>query len=114
MSRTCLFDCLHDMGDPAGAARQIRGALAPGGTVMLVEPVAADQPQDNHACPLGRLFYAASAMICMPGSLAQDSGLGLGNQAGMARWTELLTQAGFGSGRLATSTPVNLIIEARP
>jgi SAM-dependent methyltransferase len=109
----CLFDCLHDMGDPVGAARHIRGALAPGGTLMLVEPVAADRPEDNHAYPLGRLFYAASTAICMPGSLAQETGLGLGNQVGMARWTELLAQAGFGSVRLATSTPVNLIIEAR-
>ena len=108
----CLFDCLHDMGDPIGAARHVREQLAPGGTLLLVEPQAADRPEDNHHA-LGRLFYAASAMICTPASLAQEVGLGLGNQVGMARLTEILQQAGFTHVRLATTTPVNLVIEAR-
>ena len=109
----CLFDCLHDMGDPVGAARHIRDSLSPGGTLMVVEPAAADRPEGNHH-PLGRLFYAASTMICTPASLAQDTGLALGSQAGPARLTGLLAQAGFGSVRLAATTPANLIIEARP
>jgi SAM-dependent methyltransferase len=109
----CLFDCLHDMGDPVGAARHVREALAPDGTLLLVEPAAADRPEENHHM-LGRLFYAASTMICMPGSLHQEGALGLGNQVGAARLSELLEQAGFTSVRVATSTPVNLVIEAKP
>lgn len=108
----CLFDCLHDMGDPVGAARHIHDALAPGGTLLLVEPNAADRPEDNHHL-LGRLFYAASTMICMPGSLAQEVGLGLGNQVGLARLTDILQQAGFTSIRLAANTPVNMVIDAK-
>ena len=108
----CLFDCLHDMGDPVGAARHVREQLAPSGTLLLVEPAAADTPEQNHH-PLGRLFYAASTMICTPASLAQEVGLGLGNQVGFARLNEILGQAGFSHVRLATTTPVNLIIEAR-
>jgi SAM-dependent methyltransferase len=108
----CLFDCLHDMGDPVGAARHIREQLAPDGTLLLVEPAAADRPQDNHN-PLGRLFYAASTMICTPASLAQEVGLGLGNQVGFARLSEILAEAGFSHVRLATTTPVNLVIEVR-
>ena len=73
----------------------------------------ADRPEDNHHL-LGRLFYAASAAICMPGSLAQDGHLGLGNQAGTARLTSILTEAGFGTVRVATRTPINVIIDARP
>ncbi|MGZ4673340.1 MAG: class I SAM-dependent methyltransferase [Ilumatobacteraceae bacterium] len=109
----CLFDCLHDMGDPVGAARHVRDRLTNDGTLLLVEPAAADQPEQNHH-PLGRLFYAASTMICTPASLAQEVGLGLGNQVGLARLTQILTQAGFSKVRLATSTPVNLVIEAKP
>ncbi|HUI02992.1 MAG TPA: class I SAM-dependent methyltransferase [Acidimicrobiales bacterium] len=109
----CLFDCLHDMGDPVGAARHVREVLAPDGTLLLVEPAASDRPEDNHH-PLGRLFYSASTMICMPSSLAQENGLGLGNQVGFTRLSELLTQAGYSSVRLVTSTPVNLVIEAKP
>jgi SAM-dependent methyltransferase len=109
----CLFDCLHDMGDPVGAARHVRDALRPGGVLLLVEPAAADRPEDNHHT-LGRLFYAASTAICMPGSLAQDGQLGLGNQAGSAQLTDILRQAGFTAVRVATSTPINVIIEARP
>jgi SAM-dependent methyltransferase len=109
----CLFDCLHDMGDPVGAARHIRQALHPGGTLMLVEPAAGDRPEDNHH-PLGRLFYACSTALCTPGSLAQDGSLALGAQAGTARLTEILIEAGFSSIRVATSTPINVVIEARP
>jgi SAM-dependent methyltransferase len=108
----CLFDCLHDMGDPVGAARHVREQLAPGGTLLLVEPAAADRPEDNHH-PLGRLMYAASTMICTPASLAQEVGLGLGNQVGFARLREILAEGGFSHVRLAATTPVNLVIEAR-
>ena len=109
----CLFDCLHDMGDPVGAARHIKAALRPGGVLLVVEPNGADRPEDNHHA-LGRLFYACSTAICLPGSLAQDGQLGLGNQAGSTRLTEILSEAGFGSIRVATSTPINLIVDARP
>jgi SAM-dependent methyltransferase len=109
----CLFDCLHDMGDPVGAARHVRQALAPNGSLLLVEPVAGDRPEDNHH-PMGRLFYSASTLVCTPCSLAQEVGLGLGNQVGFARLSELLNQAGFSEVRLATSTPVNFVIEAKP
>jgi SAM-dependent methyltransferase len=109
----CLFDCLHDMGDPVGAARHAREALRPGGVLLLVEPAGADRPEDNHHV-LGRLFYAASTAVCMPGSLAQDGHLGLGNQAGTTRLTDILTEAGFTTVRTATSTPINVIIDARP
>jgi SAM-dependent methyltransferase len=109
----CLFDCLHDMGDPVGAARHAREALRPGGSLLLVEPAAADRPEDNHHV-LGRLFYAASTAFCTPGSLAQDGQLGLGNQAGTTRLTDILTEAGFTTIRVATSTPINVIIDARP
>ena len=108
----CLFDCLHDMGDPVGAARHVREQLATGGTALIVEPNAADTPEQNHH-PLGRLMYAASTTICTPASLAQEVGLGLGNQAGFARTREILTEAGFSHVRLAATTPVNLVIEAR-
>jgi SAM-dependent methyltransferase len=109
----CLFDCLHDMGDPVGAAAHVRRALAADGTFLLVEPHAGDRPEENHH-PLGRLFYAASTMICTPASLAQAVGLGLGNQVGVARTTELLNQAGFRSVRVAAETPVNLVYEVKP
>ncbi len=88
-------------------------APRPAGTLLLVEPAAADRPEDNHH-PLGRLMYAASTMICTPASLAQEVGLGLGNQVGFERLREILEQAGFRDVRLATTTPVNLVIEARP
>jgi 2-polyprenyl-3-methyl-5-hydroxy-6-metoxy-1,4-benzoquinol methylase len=109
----CLFDCLHDMGDPLGAARRVRQALRPDGVLLLVEPNGADHPEDNHH-PLGRLFYACSTALCTPSSLAQEGQLGLGNQAGTARLTEILTAAGFSSVRVATSTPINVIVDARP
>jgi SAM-dependent methyltransferase len=109
----CLFDCLHDMGDPVGAARHIRRALADDGTLMLVEPYAGDALEDN-LTPVGRTFYGLSTVVCTPASLAQPVGLGLGAQAGQARLTEVLTEAGFSRVRRATQTPFNLILEARP
>lgn len=108
----CFFDCLHDMGDPVGAARHARQALAPHGTVLLVEPFAGDRLEDN-TTPVGRLFYAASTFICTPNSLSQEVGLGLGAQAGEARLRKVFTEAGFTSFRRATETPFNLILEAR-
>ncbi|HST64618.1 MAG TPA: class I SAM-dependent methyltransferase [Mycobacteriales bacterium] len=109
----CLFDTLHDMGDPVGAARCIRQALAPDGTLLLVEPAAGDSLEDN-LNPVGRAYYGLSTVICTPGSLAQEVGLGLGAQAGVARLTAVLQEAGFTRVRLATSTPFNIILEARP
>jgi SAM-dependent methyltransferase len=109
----CLFDCLHDMGDPVGAARHIRDALASDGTLMLVEPFAGDALEEN-LNPVGRAFYGFSATVCTPASLAQPVGLGLGAQAGQARLTEVLTEAGFSRVRRAAETPFNLILEARP
>jgi len=103
----CLFDCLHDMGNPVGVARHVRQALRPDEVSLLVEPNGADRPKDNHQT-LGRLFYAASTAICLPGSLAQQGRLGLGNQAGTARLTDILTEAGFATVRVATSTPINV------
>ena len=109
----CLFDCLHDMGDPVGAARHIRQALASDGTLMLVEPNAGDSLQDN-LNPVGRTFYGLSTVICTPASLAQPTGLGLGAQAGQARLAEVLAEAGFSRVRRAAETPFHLILEARP
>ncbi|MFB9319354.1 class I SAM-dependent methyltransferase [Cryptosporangium minutisporangium] len=109
----CLFDCLHDMGDPLGAARHIRRALASDGTVLLVEPFAGDGLAEN-LNPVSRAYYGFSTVICTPASLAQPVGLGLGAQAGEARLTEILTEAGFTRVRRAAETPFNLILEARP
>jgi SAM-dependent methyltransferase len=109
----CLFDCLHDMGDPVGAARHIREALASDGTLMLVEPYAGDALEAN-LTPVGRTFYGLSTVICTPASLAQPVGLGLGAQAGQARLTEVLAEAGFSRVRRAAETPFHLILEARP
>lgn len=108
----CFFDCLHDMGDPVGAARHARDALAPDGTVLLVEPFAGDALADN-TTPVGRLFYAASTFICTPNSLSQEVGLGLGAQAGEARLRKVFMDAGYSRFRRATETPFNLILEAR-
>ncbi len=108
---TC-FDCLHDMGDPAGAAAHIRGSLKPDGTWMVVEPMARDRLEDN-INPVGRLFYAGSTMICVPTSLSQEVGAALGAQAGEARLREIMGGAGFGKVRRATETPFNMILEAR-
>lgn len=108
-----IFDSLHDMGDPVGAAAHIRQALAPDGTWLLVEPFAHDRIEDN-LNPIGRIFYAASSFICTPASLSQEVGLGLGAQAGEARLRDVVTQGGFGHFRRATETPFNLVFEARP
>jgi SAM-dependent methyltransferase len=108
-----MFDCLHDMGDPAAAAKHVREALAPDGTFLLVEPAAADTVEGN-LNPVGRVFYAASTMICVPASLSQEVGLALGAQAGEARLREVVTAGGFTRFRKATSTPFNLVFEARP
>ena len=108
-----FFDCLHDMGDPAGAARHVRESLAPDGTWMLVEPFAHDEVEQN-LNPLGRLFYSVSTLVCTPASLSQEVGAALGAQAGEKRLREVLTQGGFTRVRRATETPFNLILEARP
>ena len=109
---TC-FDCLHDMGDPAGAAAHIRSALKPDGTWMVVEPMAGDRLEDN-LNPVGRLYYAGSTMVCVPTSLSQEVGAALGAQAGEARLREVMGGAGFRSVRRAAETPFNIILEARP
>ena len=108
----CFFDCLHDMGDPVGAARRAHQALKADGTVLLVEPFANDD-LDQNLNPVGRMFYAASTCVCTPNSLSQEVGLGLGAQAGERRLRQVFTEAGFRSFRRATETPFNLILEAR-
>jgi 2-polyprenyl-3-methyl-5-hydroxy-6-metoxy-1,4-benzoquinol methylase len=108
-----FFDCLHDMGDPSGAAAHVRRSLAPDGTWMIVEPFAHDQLKDNMNM-IGRAFYSASTLICTPASLSQEVGLALGAQAGEARMREVVTSGGFKRFRRATETPFNLIYEARP
>ena len=108
-----FFDCLHDMGDPAGAAAHVRQSLKPDGTWMIVEPMAGDRLEDNFN-PVGRLFYAGSTMICVPTSLSQEVGAALGAQAGEAKLREVITGGGFRSVRRATETPFNMILEARP
>ena len=109
---TC-FDCLHDMGDPAGAAAHVRSLLKPDGTWMVVEPMAGDRLEDN-LNPVGRLYYAGSTMVCVPTSLSQEVGAALGAQAGEAKLREVIGGAGFRSVRRATETPFNMILEARP
>jgi SAM-dependent methyltransferase len=109
----CYFDCLHDMGDPVGALRHAREALDDDGTVMLVEPYANDSLAEN-LNPVGRIYYAASTIICTPSSLDQEVGLALGAQAGERRRREVAGEAGFSRFRRATETPFNLVLEARP
>ena len=109
----CMFDCLHDMGDPVGAAKHVRETLADDGTWMIVEPFANDSVEDN-LNPVGRVFYGASTIVCTPASLSQEVGLALGAQAGEAQLTEVIKQGGFTSVRRATETPFNLVLEARP
>jgi 2-polyprenyl-3-methyl-5-hydroxy-6-metoxy-1,4-benzoquinol methylase len=106
------FDCLHDMEDPSGAARHARSTIAAEGTWLVVEPFASDLPEENHNA-VGRVFYAASTMICVPHSLSHD-GPALGAQAGEKRLREIITGGGFSRFRRATQTPFNLILEARP
>ncbi len=108
----CIFDALHDMGDPVGAARHIRESLGPKGTFMLVEPLAGDSMSEN-LHPLGQIFYAFSTVICTPASLAQEVGLGLGAQAGQKRLTAVLNQAGFSHVRRAAETPTNMVLEVK-
>jgi len=108
-----MFDCLHDMGDPVGAAGHVRRALAPDGTWLIVEPFANDELEDN-LNPVGRVFYSASTMICTPASRDQEVGLALGAQAGEARLRAVVTDGGFTRFRRATETPFNLVLEARP
>jgi SAM-dependent methyltransferase len=111
----CFFDCLHDMGDPVGIARHAREHLDPDGTVLLVEPFALDGHAANLADnPMATLFYNASVAVCLPNSLSQEVGLGLGAQAGEARLRSVFEEAGFTRFRRAAETPVNLILEARP
>ncbi len=107
------FDCLHDMGDPVGAARHVLGTLAPDGVWMIVKPFAGDRVEDN-LNPVGRLFYSASTLICTPASLSQEVGLALGAQAGEARLRAVVTEGGFTRFRRADETPFNLVLEARP
>jgi len=109
----CVFDCLHDMGDPVGASAHVLETLADDGTWMIVEPFANDNVEEN-LNPVGRVFYGASTVICTPASLAQEVGLALGAQAGEGRLTEVLKEGGFTRVRRATETPFNLILEARP
>ena len=108
-----MFDCLHDMGDPVGAARHVLGTLAPDGTWMIVEPAAGDRVEDN-LNPIGRAYYGFSTLLCTPASLSQDVGLALGAQAGEARLREVVTAGGFTRFRRAAETPFNLVLEARP
>ena len=108
-----FFDCLHDMGDPVGAARHVRETMAPHGTWMIVEPFAHDETCKNFN-PVGRVYYSASTLICTPASLSQEVGLALGAQAGPARLREVVTAGGFTRFRQATATPFNLVLEARP
>jgi SAM-dependent methyltransferase len=108
-----MFDCLHDMGDPVGAARHVREALAPDGTWMIVEPAAGDRIEDN-INPVGRAYYGFSTFLCTPASLSQEVGLALGAQAGEARIRDVVTAGGFTRFRRATETPFNIVYEARP
>ncbi|HSY58332.1 MAG TPA: class I SAM-dependent methyltransferase [Terriglobales bacterium] len=107
-----FFDCLHDMGDPEGAARHVKESLAPGGAWMIVEPFANDKLEDN-LNPIGRVYYAASTMLCTPASLSQEVGLALGAQAGEGRLAKILKNAGFSKVRRAAETPFNIVLEAR-
>ena len=108
-----FFDCLHDMGDPVGAAEHVYSSLDSDGTWLLVEPFAHDNLEDN-LNPISRVYYGFSTTVCTPTSLSQEVGAGLGTQAGEARLREVVTNGGFTRFRRATETPLNLILEARP
>jgi SAM-dependent methyltransferase len=108
-----FFDCLHDMGDPVGAATHVLRSLKKDGTWMIVEPFAHDELEKNFN-PVGRVFYAASTLVCTPASRAQEVGLALGAQAGEKRIAEVVSKGGFNRFRRATETPFNLVFEARP
>jgi SAM-dependent methyltransferase len=107
------FDCLHDMGDPLGAARHIREMLAPDGTWMVVEPYAGDRVTDN-LNPVGRVYYSFSAFLCVPNALSQDGGYSLGAQAGEEPIRRLAADAGYPRFRRVAETPFNIIYEVRP
>jgi len=107
-----FFDCLHDMGDPAGAAKHVHDSLKPDGTWMVVEPAAKGTIEDN-LNPIGRVFYNASAMICVPSSLSQEVGLGLGAQASDMDLQKVMQAGGFTRIRKATETPFNRVFEVR-
>jgi SAM-dependent methyltransferase len=109
----CFMDCLHDLGDPVGALARCRQALKPDGKVLLVEPHAGDRLEEN-LNPIGRMYYAASAMACTPNSLSQEVGLGLGAQAGEERLRRVAREAGFSNLRRAAQTPINMILELTP
>ena len=108
-----MFDCLHDMGDPVGAARHVRQALAADGTWLIVEPIAGDRVEQN-LNPVGRAYYAFSTFLCTPNSLSQDVGLALGAQAGEARIKDVATAGGFTRFRRVAETPFNVVYEVRP
>ena len=107
----CFMDCLHDMGDPIGAAEHAKNALKPNGTLLLVEPAAADSIADN-INPVSRMYYAASTAVCTPCSKSQEVGLALGAQAGEKRLTEVLAEAGFSYVQRTAETPFNMVLEA--
>jgi ubiquinone/menaquinone biosynthesis C-methylase UbiE len=107
------FDCLHDMGDPLGAARHVRQALKPDGTWMIVEPYASDVVAENMN-PVGRIYYSASTLTCVSNALSQPGGYALGTQAGEAAIRHIVTDAGFTRFRRAAETPFNLVYEVRP
>jgi SAM-dependent methyltransferase len=107
-----FFDCLHDMGDPEGAAKHVKESMASDGAWMIVEPFAHDKLEDN-LNPIGRVYYAASTMLCTPASLSQEVGLALGAQAGEGRLSKILKAAGFSRVRRAAETPFNIVLEAR-
>ena len=108
-----FFDSLHDMGDPAGAAAHVLETLTPEGTWMIIEPYANDRLEDN-LTPVGRIYYSASTVLCVPASKNEEVGLALGAQAGESRLREVVVGGGFSSFRRATETPLNLVLEARP
>lgn len=108
-----VFDCLHDMGDPVGAATHVRSSLKPDGTWLIVEPFANDRLEEN-LNPIGRIYYSASTFICTPASRSQEVGACLGAQAGEARLGDVVKKGGFSRFRRATQTPFNLVLEARP
>jgi Methyltransferase domain len=107
-----VFDCLHDMGDPRGCAAHVKSLMKPDATWMIVEPIASDRPEDNIGNPVSRLYYNASTMICVPTSLDQEVGAALGAQAGEAKLTAVLHDAGFSRVRRATEGPFNMVLEA--
>jgi SAM-dependent methyltransferase len=108
-----VFDCLHDMGDPVGAAKHVRESLSSDGTWMIVEPFAHDELKDN-LNPVGRVYYSFSTLLCTPCSRSQEVGLCLGAQSGQKRMSEVVNAAGFSRFRRATETPFNIVYEARP